>query len=273
VESLRLTDGGTQRNGNIVLDHTGVGGLAEDAAPSGDRRFSWQGRSVLPIAGLPGTPDADIVYRRTTDGTLWWHNGSEWVELGRQLAHQLVFWAAGDNSGGANDINIHWGAESVVPLASVPVVASASRCAFAAAQDTSPGRLRESFARFSWSPRLGGGLVIEQAKLMAGSPLPKMGDSATARARVRLNSAGSGSAFAGVYLGLYDDGTSQAVTANQITALSANTWAEIELAAVDISGWSAYLRLTLTAVGTMIAADAVQCMVDIEYLAVEQWTA
>ncbi len=270
VESLRLTDGGTPRSGHIVLAHSGVGGLAEDTAPSGDRRFSWQGLSVLPVAGLPGTPDPNIIYRRTADATLWWHDGAAWIELGQRLAQRQVFWAAGNNDGGASDINLHWGVESAVDQATPPAVASASRCSFSAGQDAGPGRLGESYARFSWAPASQGPEVTQQAKLMAGAPVRRFGTSAQAWARVRLNTAGSRSTFAGLYLALSDDGASQSVTANQITAVSANAWAEIELGPTDVSGWSGFLRLTLTAAGTLAAEDAGPCVVDIEYLAVEQ---
>jgi len=271
VESLRLTDSGTERSGKIVLAQSGVGNLSEDTAPSGDRRFSWQGASVLPVASLPGTPDSDTIYRRTSDDTLWWNDGSDWYELGQRLVHRQVFWAAGDDDGGANDINLHWAAESVIGAASPPAITSASRCTFSAMLDTDPGYLSDSYARFSWTPTTSGGAVTEQAKLMAGAPCRRFGASAGAYARVRLNSAGSNSAFAAIYLGLSDDGSNQSLTSNLITSLSADTWAEIELSPADVSGWSDYLRLTLTAAGTTVYADAGDCVVDIEYLAIEQW--
>lgn len=270
VESLRLTDGGTKRSGHIVLAHAGVGGLGEDTAPSGDRRFSWQGLSVLPLASLPGSPDPDIIYRRTTDATLWWHDGAAWIELGQRLAQRQVFWAAGNDDSGANDINLHWAVESAVEHGTPPAVAGSSRCSFSTGQDTGPGRLVESYARFSWAPASQGPEVTQQAKLMAGAPMRRFGTSAQAWARVRLNSAGSRSTFAGLYLALSDDGANQSVTANQITALGPNTWAEVQLGPVDLSGWSGCLRLTLTAAGTLTAEDAGPCVVDIEYLAIEQ---
>ena len=270
VESLRLTDGGSRRSGHIVFAHSGVGGLSEDAAPSGDRRFSWQGASVLPVAGLPGSPDPNIVYRRTADATLWWHDGAAWIELGQRLAQRQVFWAAGNDDGGASDINLHWAVESAVEHGTPPAVAASSRSSFSTGQDASPGRLSESYARFSWAPVSQGPEVTEQAKLMAGAPCRRFGGSALAWARVRLNTAGSRSTFAGLYLALSDDGANQSVTANQITSLGANAWGEVQLGPVAVSGWSGVLRLTLTAAGTLVAEDAGPCVLDIEYLAVEQ---
>lgn len=80
VESLRLTDGGTQRSGNIVLKHGGVGALAEDTV-SGDRRFTWTGKSVLDVGSLPGSPEAETIYHLTTDDTLHWYDGTNWQQL------------------------------------------------------------------------------------------------------------------------------------------------------------------------------------------------
>jgi hypothetical protein len=271
VESLRLTNAGTRRSGNIVLRHSGVGGLAEDTAASGDRRFSWQGASAEPVASLPGTPDADTIYRRTTDGTLWWHDGAAWIELGQRTAQRQVYWAAGNADGGSADINLHWATESVIPLATVPAVSGASRCAFSAQQDAAAGYLSDGYARFSWAPTSQGPSVDQQAKLLAGVPCRKFGAAAGVLARLRLNTGGGHSTFAGLYLALSDDGANQSATGNQISAITANTWAELALGPVDISGWSDYLRLTVTAAGTTVAADAGPCVVDIEYLAIEQW--
>lgn len=83
VQSLRLDDGGTARSGALVLEDAGLITITDKVAAGGtDRAFEVGGVSVLSVASLPGSPSGELIYRRLSDETLWWHDGADWLELG-----------------------------------------------------------------------------------------------------------------------------------------------------------------------------------------------
>ena len=82
VESLRLDDGGASRSGALVLEDAGLVSITDKVAEGGtDRAFEIGGVSVLSVASLPGSPSGELLYRRLSDETLWWHDGTDWQQL------------------------------------------------------------------------------------------------------------------------------------------------------------------------------------------------
>jgi hypothetical protein len=91
VESLRLDAGGTARSGAVVLEDAGLVTITDKVAEGGsDRAFEVAGVSVLSVASLPGSPAGELIYRRLSDQTLWWHDGTDWHQLA--IDNDTCYW-------------------------------------------------------------------------------------------------------------------------------------------------------------------------------------
>lgn len=97
VQSLRLDDGGTARSGALVLEDAGLVTVTDKVAEGGtDRAFEIGGVSVLSVASLPQSPSGELIYRRLSDETLWWHDGTVWVQLG--IDTDTCYWELDGNT-------------------------------------------------------------------------------------------------------------------------------------------------------------------------------
>jgi hypothetical protein len=84
VSSLKTAESGAEYlEGDLVLHAEGTASVEQDAdAP----HFTFYGWSVLSVSALPGTPDQEMIYWRTSDDSLWWYNGTGWVRLDTSTA-------------------------------------------------------------------------------------------------------------------------------------------------------------------------------------------
>jgi hypothetical protein len=72
ITSLAAGAAGDQRYGDVELRASGTLALADSAGTvPPDRVFTLTATSMLPVAALPATGDPDLLYRLTTDDTLW----------------------------------------------------------------------------------------------------------------------------------------------------------------------------------------------------------
>jgi hypothetical protein len=81
VESLKKSGESSLVVGDVVLDQAGTLEIAQAATSP---HFTLAAKSVLSVGSLPATGDAEILYHRSSDDTLWLDTdgGGSWVQFG-----------------------------------------------------------------------------------------------------------------------------------------------------------------------------------------------
>jgi Lower baseplate protein N-terminal domain len=285
---IALSDGGANNPATLSVDASVVrtsgaqsiaGAKTFSDAPEVNTFVRLDEQSSAPS----GTPSAEAwLYARPAPESLSGGRVYAKDDAGREhdlgLALREVFWAArGDLSYGLGALP--WAAGSFAPaggVVSTSVVSLTARgvsggFSFAALGTNAAASAGDLFARWEWTSAYIGAPfhAWDQCQIAVCAPPRRSGSAASIRARVRVNNTARLSAL---YLSLNDaQNSSNLASLSLLGGLSNNTWHEAVLANVDVSAWGDFLRVMLTAQGTLTSGNVGLTQVDVEWLMCEQW--